>query len=578
MQVIRYLARLTEQGAALSADTVGIQLCQLSFTSTARVDNKNISAFPFHQFEDQLIEDFLIQETRETAIQNALHEIQTTLSFHGLNCQDLYLPVPNPLQEADVQNQENEIIPQALITTLNYGQRVAFDEIVLAINNEGREKNFFFLDGPGGTGKTYLYNVIIRYLNAQNKCVLTYATTGIAADLLTNGRTAHSGFKLPIPLLETSTSSIRILSPESEKIKKASLIIIDEASMLSGNALRVINNLLKEIMNSQRPFGGKVLLLGGDFRQTAPVIPRASDAAIIESSIKNSNLWRFVTKLSLTENMRIEGQQEFNRWLIAIGNGTISDGEEQGNDLIEIPQQMQSSGNIVQDIFGNSLIVDTNENIEAVSGKIILTSKNNDALKLNNNVLDLIQGESTLYTSVDSIAYDNIESEANYPVEFLNSQTPSGMPPHVLKLKRGAIIMLLRNLNPRKGLLNGTRLIIISLNDLYIHGKIISGSKKGEEAFIPRIDLTPSDTSLPFKMTRRQFPVLTAFTMTINKSQGQSFNNVGLYLPSPVFSHGQLYVALSRTRNKNNLKILAENSIVEDRVLIKNIVLQELLQ
>ena len=72
---------------------------------------------------------------------------------------------------------------------------------------------------------------------------------------------------------------------------------------------------------------------------------------------------------------------------------------------------------------------------------------------MNNNVLDLIQGESTLYTSVDSIANDNIESEANYPEEFLNSQTPSGMPPHVLKLKKGAIIMLLRNLNPRKGLL-----------------------------------------------------------------------------------------------------------------------------
>ncbi|XP_076047239.1 ATP-dependent DNA helicase Pif1-like [Oratosquilla oratoria] len=532
----------------------------------------------FHQFEDQLIEDFLIQETRENAIQNALHEIQTTLSLHGLNRQDLQLPVPNPLQEAEVQIHQNEIIPQALITTLNNGQRVAFDEIVLAINNEGTENIFFFLDGPGGTGKTYLYNVIIRYLNSQNKCVLTYATTGIAADLLTNGRTAHSGFKLPIPLLETSTSSMRIPSPESEKIKKASLIIIDEASMLSGNALRVISNLLKEIMNSQRPFGGKVFLLGGDFRQTAPVIPRASDAAIIESSIKQSNLWRFVTKMSLTENMRIEGQQEFNRWLIAIGNGTISDGEEHGNDSIEIPQQMHSSGNIVQDIFGNSLIVDTNEEIEAVSGKIILTPKNNDALQLNNNVLDLIQGESTFYTSVDSIAYDNIESEANYPVEFLNSQTPSGMPPHVLKLKKGAIIMLLRNLNPRKGLLNGTRLIIISLNDLYIHGKIISGSKKGEEAFIPRIDLTPSDTSLPFKMTRRQFPVITAFTMTINKSQGQSFNNVGLYLPSPVFSHGQLYVALSRTRNINNLKILAENSIVGDRVLIKNIVLQELLQ
>ncbi|XP_076054468.1 uncharacterized protein LOC143033153 [Oratosquilla oratoria] len=296
----------------------------------------------FHQFGDQLIKDFLIQETRENAIQNALHEIQTTLSLHGLNCQDLQLPVPNPLQEAEVHIHQNEIIPQALITTLNSGHREAFDEIVLAINNEGTEKIFFFLDGPGGTGKTYLHNVIVRYLNSQNKCVLTYATTGIAANLLTNGQTAHSGFKLPIPLLETSTSSMRIPAPESKKIKKAFLIIIDEASMLSGNPFRVINNLLKEIMNLQRPFGGKVFLLGGDFKQTAPVIPRASDAAIIESSIKQSNLWRFVTKLSLTENMR---------------NGTISDGEEHDNDLIEIPQQMHSSGNIVQDIFGLLLIL-----------------------------------------------------------------------------------------------------------------------------------------------------------------------------------------------------------------------------
>ena len=129
-----------------------------------------------------------------------------------------------------------------------------------------------------------------------------------------------------------------------------------------------------------------------------------------------------------------------------------------------------------------------------------------------------MEGESRFYTSVDSIVHDDIGNEVNYPVEFLNSQTPSGMPPHVLKLKKGAIIMLLRNLNPKRGLLNGTRLLIVSLSELYIHGKLISGSKKGEEAFIPRIDLSPSDTTLPFKMTRRQFPVTTAFAMTINKS------------------------------------------------------------
>ena len=131
-------------------------------------------------------------------------------------------------------------------------------------------------------------------------------------------------------------------------------------------------------------------------------------------------------------------------------------------------------------------------------------------------------------------------------------------------------------------MLNGTRLIVLSLHELFIHGKILSGSHKGQECFIPRIDISPSDTEYPFKMTRRQFPVIPAFAMTINKSQGQSFNKVGVYQPSSVFSHGQLYVALSRARFRNNLKILVCNNglqgnLTADGVFTRIIVLKELL-
>ncbi|KAF2345689.1 DNA helicase Pif1-like, partial [Trinorchestia longiramus] len=103
-----------------------------------------------------------------------------------------------------------------------------------------------------------------------------------------------------------------------------------------------------------------------------------------------------------------------------------------------------------------------------------------------------------VYQSIDSVCTHGDEAAINYPPEFLNYLNLSGMPPHNLKLKRGAIVMLLRNLNPKQGLLNGTRLIIVSLNELFVHGKILTGSKKGEHAFMPRINFVPSDTNLPF--------------------------------------------------------------------------------
>ena len=157
------------------------------------------------------------------------------------------------------------------------------------------------------------------------------------------------------------------------------------------------------------------------------------------------------------------------------------------------------------------------------------------------------------------------------------------MPPHILNLKVGAFIMLLRNLNPKKGLLNGTRLVVRSLHRNCIKAEIITGSNKGEEICIPRIDLEPSESTLPFRMKSHQFPLILAFAMTINKSQGQSFNHVGVYLPEPVFAHGQLYVALTRGRYHENLKVLVKNTdhqgdlLKNSIIFTRNIVIKEIL-
>lgn len=100
-------------------------------------------------------------------------------------------------------------------------------------------------------------------------------------------------------------------------------------------------------------------------------------------------------------------------------------------------------------------------------------------------------------------------------------------------------------------------MIVTNLKERVIEAMILTGSHAGQRAFIPRIALdTPASSGLPFTLRRRQFPFRDAFSMTINKSQGQSLRIVGLHLLSPVFAHGQLYVALSRCTNHRNLSIL----------------------
>ena len=105
------------------------------------------------------------------------------------------------------------------------------------------------------------------------------------------------------------------------------------------------------------------------------------------------------------------------------------------------------------------------------------------------------------------------------------------------------------------GLCNGTRLIIKDLTPNIIVATIASGKNKGHVVFLSRLAMSPTDSDLPFKLKRVQFPVLPAFAFTINKSQGQTFDRVGIYLPDPVFSNGQLYVAFSRATSKEGVKV-----------------------
>jgi ATP-dependent DNA helicase PIF1 len=194
-----------------------------------------------------------------------------------------------------------------------------------------------------------------------------------------------------------------------------------------------------------------------------------------------------------------------------------------------------------------------------------LAPKNIDIDEVNNAILESLYEELHMYLNVDSLAPTKegasaavgVSMDSLYSVDFLNTLQFNGITNHKLELKVGVPILLLRNLNQSIGLCNGTRLIVKRLSQRVIEANIITRNKVGKRVFIPHIIMSPSGTDWPFVLRCHQFPVQVAFTMTINKSQGQTLNNLGVYLPSPIFYHGQLYVAISWVTSNANIKIFS---------------------
>ncbi|XP_058189334.1 uncharacterized protein LOC131306920 [Rhododendron vialii] len=207
----------------------------------------------------------------------------------------------------------------------------------------------------------------------------------------------------------------------------------------------------------------------------------------------------------------------------------------------------------------------------------ILTPRNDSVDQINELLINRFPGKEYVYMSIDKTV--NPADQGLY-VDFIHSICPPGMPTHRLVLKENCLVMMLRNLNPSKGLCNGMRLICRKLHKQVIMAEIVVGEHQGDIVFIPCISLQLTNAKLyPVQFTGCQFPIWLCFAMTINKAQGQTLDIVGVNLPESVFSHGQLYVALSRARAASKIKVILNGSYDGNRITTSttNIVYHEIL-
>ncbi|XP_013709088.1 ATP-dependent DNA helicase PIF7-like [Brassica napus] len=390
--------------------------------------------FPGFILQDQQLQEY------------TLIEIERLLKENGKSLADFAgMPKPNPSVLKEISN-------TVLRQELNYDtekEAIEHESLFSTMNED--QKTLFFVYGGGGTGKTFLYRTIIAKLRSVGKVVIPVASAGIAALLLPGGRTDHSRFKLPINLTDQTVCEITPSSMLASLLSKTDLIIWDEPPMAHRQAFETLDRTLRDLQSLQdpsaanKPFGGKTVVLGGDFGQILPVIPLGSRQDIVKASISKSYLWPFAEVYTLTINMRLrQADKDFAEWILKVGNGTAptvrTEGRshEDGEQVIIGDEFMLPRSDHLHKSISDAAYPDFVKNYlnrTYLPERAILAPTNASAHEINSYLLSKVPSLEREFLSSDSVAFESTPEDDwtnNYTQEYLYSLEFPGLPPHKL--------------------------------------------------------------------------------------------------------------------------------------------------
>lgn len=547
-------------------------------------------------FSFELSEDFRTYSPEPVALGLALHHLNECLQRNGRTNADFGLPLPpafdaeayrlrelraerafDPQHEADTAARMQELMetyPEQLAAFQDARKRVCIFTFIpcdfrptqeLCSCYDQKQPAVFFVDGPGGSGKSFLFEAFLHYVRGKGDLAVACAWSGLAATLLPGGRTCHARFGLPVPLPrgpDVIPCSVTSTSGKGQLLAQCGALVWDEIATTPAAALDAANACMQDLRQSEEPFGGALVVLGGDFRQTLPVVEHGGRDDTAAAAVTHSALWRsgVVRRLHLPRNQRATLDAAYRRFLLAVGDGALPCDLDVGPCSVALPAGLAlPTDSVPDDLIGfvytdlvditeRALHTPTPEHLAPLAARCILAPRNDHVAAVNDHILGRFPSEAIVeLPGLTRVSGGTPEDIAAYPPDYLQSLDVPGLPPSTLRLCPGALVILLRNIDYEAGLCNGTRCLVVTASPRTLDVIVLTGSSIGRRVFLPRIPMSPAELTLPVKIVRRQFPVRLAWAVTINKSQGQSLQRPELR-PSCFFAHSCFRLPLPRLR------------------------------